>query len=94
VIVDDHESAMSFSPDGLTEQVIDALLREVNAAVAGPRATSTLQAGTVVRPVRGVPPLFADRDAALRRERRRANRALARVARSLPLVVADGEQAA
>lgn len=69
-------------PDGLTRPVIDALIAEVDA---------------VVRPVGRVPPLFADRDAALRRERRRANRALARVARSLPLVVpvvADGGEAA
>jgi len=69
-------------PDGLTVAVIDALVAEVDA---------------VVRPVRGVPPLFADRDEVLRRERRRAHRALARVARSLPLgepVGADGGEAA
>ncbi len=69
-------------PDGLTQVVINALVAEVDA---------------VVRPVRGMPALFADRDAVLRREHRRANRALARAARSLPLVapvLADGEQAA
>ena len=69
-------------PDGLTRAVIDALIADVDA---------------VSRPVRGVPPLFADRDATLRRERRRAHRALARMARSVPLVapvVTDGEQAA
>jgi hypothetical protein len=65
-------------PDGLTQAVIDALLTEVDA---------------VARPVRRMPPLFADRDAALRRERRYANRALARVARSMP-VAAHGEEAA
>lgn len=65
-------------PDGLTQAVIDALLTEVDAAV---------------RPVRRMPPLFADRDAALRRERRYTNRALARMARSIP-VAAHGEEAA
>jgi hypothetical protein len=44
--VHDNEGAVSFSPDGLTEQVINALLREVDAAVAGRRATSALRAGT------------------------------------------------
>ncbi len=69
-------------PDGLTQAVIDALLAEVDAAA---------------RPVRQVPPLFADRDAASRRARRQMNRASARVAQSSPLVVpvlADGEEAA
>lgn len=69
-------------PDGLTLAVIDVLIAEVDA---------------VARPVRRVPPLFADRDEALRRERRRAHHALARVARSLPLVepvAADGGEAA
>jgi hypothetical protein len=65
-------------PDGLTQAVIDDLLAEVDAAV---------------RPVRRMPPLFADRDAVLRRERRYANRVLARVARSVP-VAADDEEAA
>jgi hypothetical protein len=69
-------------PDGLTRDIIDALVAEVDAAV---------------HPVRGVPLLFADRDAALRREHCRADHALERVARSLPPVspvAADGEQAA
>lgn len=69
-------------PDGLTLAVIDALIAEVDA---------------VARPVRRVPPLFAGRDEVLRRERRRAHRALARVAQSLPLVepgVTDGGEAA
>jgi hypothetical protein len=69
-------------PDGLTQALIDALLAEVDATT---------------RPVRQVPPLFADRDAASRRARRQMNRASARVARSSPVivpVVADGEQAA
>jgi hypothetical protein len=68
-------------PDGLSPAVIDALVAEVDAAV---------------RPVRRVPPLFADRDAALHRERLRANRAAAHTARSSPTVVpvmADGEAA-
>lgn len=66
-------------PDGLTLAVIEALVAEVAA---------------VTRPVHRVPPLFADRDAVLRRERRRAHRALARVARSLPSVTADVGEAA
>ena len=59
-------------PDGLTQAVIEALIREV---------------GAVARPERRVPPLFADRDAALSRERRRANRASARMARLSPPVM-------
>jgi hypothetical protein len=65
-------------PDGLTQAVIDALVTEVDA---------------LARPVHRVPPLFADRDTALRRERRHAHRALARVSRTVP-VVAEGEEAA
>ena len=68
-------------PDGLTQALIEALITEVDAAV---------------QPVRQVPPLFADRDVALRRERRHAHRALTRAARSVPLaapVVAAGEAA-
>ncbi|MBV8541922.1 MAG: hypothetical protein JO063_07810 [Pseudonocardiales bacterium] len=69
-------------PDGLTRTVIDALVTEVAA---------------VTRPDRRMPSLFADRDAALRHERRRANRASARMARSSPPVMpvaADGEEVA
>jgi hypothetical protein len=69
-------------PDGLTRAVIDALVTE---------------AAKTAQPVYGMPPLFADRDAVLQREHRRAHRALARMARSLPLaapVAAQGEQAA
>jgi hypothetical protein len=71
-----------YYPDGLTPAVIDALITEADAAT---------------RPVRPVPPLFADRDAALRREHRQTHRALARMARSSPLpapVAANGEKAA
>lgn len=70
--MNDNEGARSFSPDGLTEQVIDALLREVDAAVAGPRATSALQVGT----------------AAERRQRRMERRAVAVPVHALPLVSA------
>jgi hypothetical protein len=69
-------------PDGLTRAVIDALIMEADA---------------VAQPVRRVPPLFADRDAALRREHRQTHRALARIARPAPLpapVTANGEKAA
>ncbi|MGH3827100.1 MAG: hypothetical protein ACRDQX_07995 [Pseudonocardiaceae bacterium] len=66
-------------PDGLTRAVIDALLTEAHAGV---------------RPDRRVPPLFADRDAALRRERQRSRRASARsLAPAMP-VAANGEEAA
>lgn len=69
-------------PDGLTQALIDALLTEVD---------------ETARTVHQVPPLFADRAAALRRACRQMNRASARVTRSSPLiapVLADGEQAA
>jgi hypothetical protein len=69
-------------PDGLTRAVIDALVTE---------------AAKAAQPVYGVPPLFADRDAVLQREHRRAHRASARTVRSLPLAVPvapQGEQAA
>jgi hypothetical protein len=69
-------------PDGLTLAVIEALVAEVDA---------------VARPVHRVPRPFADRDAALRRERRRASRALTRVVRSLPPLTpstAEGGEAA
>ena len=65
-------------PDGLTRAVIDTLLAEVDA---------------LVRPVHRVPPLFADRDAALRRERRHAHRPMARATRAV-LVATEGEKAA
>lgn len=68
--LNDNEGAMSFHPDRLTEQVIDALLREVDAAVAGPRATSALRAGT----------------AAEWRQRRMERRAVAVPVPALPLV--------
>lgn len=57
------EGPVSFSPDGLTEQMIDALLREVYgaAAVAKPRPTSALMDG----------------QAAQRRYRREARRCVA-----------------
>jgi hypothetical protein len=70
--LNDNEGAMSFSPDGLTEQVIDELLRKVDAAVAGPRATSALRAGM----------------GAERRQRRMEHRAVAMPVHALPLVSA------
>ena len=67
-------------PDGLTRAVIDALVTE---------------AAKAAQPVYGMPPLFADRDAALQREHRRAHRTVARTALSLAVPVApQGEQAA
>jgi hypothetical protein len=63
----------SFSPDGLTEQIIDVLLSEVDvAAVAKPRPTSALMDGR----------------AAQRRYRRQARRSAAAMVRALPLRVA------
>ena len=65
-----NEYPMRFSPDGLTEQLIDALLREVDgAAVAMPRPSSALMDGT----------------AAQRRYRRRARRSVGAVVRALPV---------
>jgi len=59
-----------FSPDGLTEQLIDALLREVDVAGAvWPRPSSALMGET----------------AAQRRYRRRARRSVAAVVRVLPV---------
>jgi hypothetical protein len=59
-----------FSPDGLTEQLIDALLKEVDVAVAvWPRPSSPLM----------------DEAAAQRRYRRRARRSVAAVVRALPV---------
>ena len=65
-----NEYPVRFSPDGLTEQIIDVLLREVDvAAVAWPRPTSALMDGT----------------AAQRRYRRQARRSVSAVVRALPL---------
>ena len=70
-----NEDAERFSPDGLTEQVIDALLREVDgAAAAKPRPTSALMDGT----------------GAQRRCRRQARRSVAAVVRALPVRGATG----
>ncbi|MGH3872395.1 MAG: hypothetical protein ACRDSR_12930 [Pseudonocardiaceae bacterium] len=60
---------MRFSPDGLTEQMIDVLLREVDgAAVVKPRPSLVLMDGT----------------GAQRRYRREARRSVAAVVRALP----------
>jgi hypothetical protein len=70
-----NEYPVRFSPDGLTEQLIDALLREVD--VAGsvwPRPSSALM----------------DETTAQRRYRRRARRSVAAVVRALPLHGAAG----
>jgi hypothetical protein len=65
-----------FAPDGLTEQVIDVLLREVDGAAA-------------VRPRSGS--LLVDGTRAQRRYRRRARRSVAAVVRALPVCgPADG----
>jgi hypothetical protein len=65
-----NEYPVRFSPDGLTEQLIDALLREVDAvAVALPRPSLALMDGT----------------GAQRRYRRRARRSVAAVVRALPV---------
>lgn len=67
--LNDNEYTERFSPDGLTEQMIDVLLREIDgAAVAKPRPSSTLMDGT----------------AAQRRYRREARRSVAAVVRALP----------
>lgn len=69
-------------PDGLTQALIDALVTEVDA---------------LVRPVHRMPPLFADRDAAVQREHRRVSRAMTRVAHPSPPVipvVANAQEAA
>ncbi|MGH3976907.1 MAG: hypothetical protein ACRDS9_26845 [Pseudonocardiaceae bacterium] len=61
---------MSFSPDGLTEHAIDALLREVDAAAATEsRPTSALLDGS----------------AAEQRQRRMERRTVAAVVRALPV---------
>jgi hypothetical protein len=65
-----NEYSVRFSPDGLTEQLIDVLLRELDrAAVPAPRPTSALMDGT----------------AAQRRYRREARRYASAVVRALPL---------
>jgi hypothetical protein len=71
-----NEFPVRFSPDGLTEQLIDALLREVDVAGAvWPRPSSALMDGT----------------GAQRRYRRRARRSVAAVVRALPVQgTADG----
>lgn len=57
-------------PDGLSPAVVEALIGELDSA----------------RPRRSVvPSLFVDRDAVLRSERRRTNRALKRVARTFAM---------
>lgn len=55
-------------PDGLTEQNIDALLRELDTAIAKPRPTSALMDGTDAQ----------------RRHRRQARRHAAAVVRAWP----------
>jgi hypothetical protein len=65
-----NEFPERFSPDGLTEQLIDVLLREADvAAVAMPRPSSVLMDGA----------------AAQRRYRRRARLSVAAVVRALPV---------
>jgi hypothetical protein len=65
-----NECPVRFSPDGLTEQLIDVLLREVDGAtVVWPRPSSVLM----------------DEMAAQRRYRRQARRTVAAVVRALPV---------
>ena len=65
-----NEYPVRFSPDGLTEQLIDVLLREMDVAGVGkPRPSSALMDGT------GAP----------RRYRRRARRSVGAVVRALPV---------
>jgi hypothetical protein len=65
-----NEFPERFSPDGLTEQMIDVLLREVDVAGVGkPRPSSALMGET----------------AAQRRYRRQARRSVAAVVRGLPV---------
>ena len=69
------EYPVRFSPDGLTEQLIDVLLREVEGAAAvKPRPSSAL----------------TDGQAALRRYRREARRCASAVVRALPVRGAVG----
>jgi hypothetical protein len=70
-----NEYPVRFSPDGLTEQVIDVLLRELDvAAAAKPCSTSALMDGPAV----------------LRRCRREARRCASAVVRVLPVRGAVG----
>lgn len=70
-----YDAKPSHYPDGLTEQTIDALLRELDVAVmAKPRPTSPLMDGT----------------GAQRRNRRQARRYAAAVARAWPACGATG----
>jgi hypothetical protein len=65
-----NEFPVRFSPDGLTEQLIDVLLREVDVAGAvWPRPRSALMDQTAVQ----------------RRYRRRARRSVGAVVRALPV---------
>jgi hypothetical protein len=65
-----NEFPVRFSPDGLTEQLIDVLLGEADGTGAlGPRPNSALM----------------DETAAQRRYRRRARRSVAAVVRALPV---------
>jgi hypothetical protein len=65
-----NEFPERFSPDGLTEQLIDVLLREVDVAGVGkPRLVTMLM----------------DETAAQRRYRRRARRSVGAVVRALPV---------
>jgi hypothetical protein len=65
-----NEYPVRFSPDGLTEQLIDVLLREVDVEGAvWPRRNSALM----------------DETAAQRRYRRRARRSVGAVVRALPV---------
>ncbi len=71
-----NEYPVKFSPDGLTEQMIDVLLREMDVAGVGkPRPSAALM----------------DETAAQRRYRRRTRRSVAAVVRALPVHgAADG----
>ncbi|MGH3792174.1 MAG: hypothetical protein ACRDRU_08840 [Pseudonocardiaceae bacterium] len=65
-----NEDRVRFSPDGLTEQIIDVLLTELDVTIsARPRPASALMDGT----------------AAQRQHRRQARRSAAAVVRTLPL---------
>ncbi|MBV9160074.1 MAG: hypothetical protein JO281_00645 [Pseudonocardiales bacterium] len=73
-----NKDRTSFSPDGLTEQIINVLLSEVDvAAVAKPRLTSALTEGTVTQ----------------RRYRRQRRRPVTTVVCALPLRVTASDPA-